>query len=475
MILLRRLLIPVFFLLFLANAAIAQKVWSLKDCINYALTNNIQIKQQKLSLRLQEYSLLQSKVQFAPNFSGNVFHGYNFGKTVDRYTNNFADSRVQSDNFSLNANMTLFNGFTMLNNLSKNKLLIESGQFDVEKMQNDICLNIASGYLNILFNQELKANAQFQLDITSQQVERTKKMVDVGTLAKGNLLNIEAQAASEELQLVNAKNQLDLSYLILTQILDLRSPDSFDIIKPSFQVPEKPEVGTTPNYVYSMALESQPQIKSAEIKVLTAEKDLAITRGYAAPTIAFQGSWSTGFSGAGEVQSGQINMMQQVGYLASDTSMKVVAPTTIPLFEKSAFDYQIKNNQNKSIGFYLSIPILSGFQTRTNISKAKIGIENARLNLESTKNQLSQDIQRAYADAIAAINKYQAAKKSVDAMKEAFFYMQQKFDVGMVNSVDYNEAKKNLSKAQSDMLQAKYEYVFKRTILDFYMGKTIDL
>jgi outer membrane protein len=174
----------------------------------------------------------------------------------------------------------------------------------------------------------------------------------------------------------------------------------------------------------------------------------------------------TGYSYGGE---------QAIGYVQSDTSMKVVAPVYNPSYSDIPFSDQVIDNQNKSLGFYLTIPIFSGLQARTNISKAKIGIENARLSLELTKNQLNQDIQRSYSDAVAAINKYQSAKKAKEAMAEAFFYMQQKFDVGLVNSVDYNEAKKNLSKAESEMLQAKYEYVFKRTILDFYMGKPIDL
>jgi len=476
MILLRRLLALLILLFVLPAIVQAQKVWSLEDCINYALTNNIQIKQQRLSLKLQEYTLLQSKTQFLPSLNGNVYHGYNFGKTVDRYTNSFAEARVQSDNFSISSQMTLFNGFTLLNTLSKNKLLIQSGKYDVEKMQNDICLNLASGYLNILFNQELLANAEGQLAITQQQVGRTKTLVEVGTLAKGNLLNIEAQAAAEELQKVTAENQLKLSYLILAQILDFRSADSFDIVRPSFAVPDKPVIASSPNVVYALALETQPQVKSAEILIETAEKDLAIARGNASPSITFQGSWSTGYSGASQEVSGYTyGGLQEVGYVLPDTSMKVVSPIFSPSFNKITFENQINDNQNKSLGFFLTIPIFNGLQQRTNISRAKIGIENARLNLEQTKNTLNQDIQRSHADAIASINKYKAAKKSVDAMEEAFFYMQQKFDVGMVNSVDYNEAKKNLSKSQSDMLQAKYEYVFKKTILDFYMGKPIVL
>ncbi len=204
-------------------------------------------------------------------------------------------------------------------------------------------------------------------------------------------------------------------------------------------------------------------------------KDLSIARGYTSPTLTLSGSYGTGYSGAGKRQVYTGKDTIPIGFTLQAPQEIVYSLIEGYYLEKNPFKDQINDNINQSLGFYLSIPLFNGLQTRTAIKKAKIGIENARLNLETEKNLLFNDVQRSYSDALAAIKKYQAAKKSVDAMKEAYFYTEQKFNVGMANSVDYNEAKKNLSKSESDLLNAKYEYVFKRTVLDFYLGKPLEI
>ena len=456
----------------------SQKLWTLEDCIKYALENNIQIKQQRLSLEMQKDAVLQSKAALLPNVNASASHGYNYGKSIDRFTNTFASQKVQFDNFYLSGNLTVFNGFQLLNTLAKNKLELQAGKYDVEKIQNDISLNLASAYLNILFNQELYSIAQEQKSITSQQVARTKKLVDAGTMAKGNLLSLEAQLASEELQEVSMKNNLELSILQLVQMLDLSPEEKFEIVRPNFVVPESINLETGPGAIVKLAMMTQPQIKSAELKVLSSLKDLNIARGAYAPTITLQGSYGTGFSGASERLKGlKVMGFDTIGYTAQLPPLPVVSviPSYIYEYEKIPFNDQINNNVNKSIGLYLSIPLFNGLQVRTANSRAKIAIENARLNLVLQQNTLTKDIHSSFADAMAAIQKYNAAKKSVEAMRENFGYTEQKFNVGMLNFVDFNEAKKNLAKSESELLQAKFEFVFKKTVLDFYMGRPINL
>ncbi len=464
------------FFLFLPVLSYGQKSWSLQDCIDYALANNIQIKQQKLSLQMENDNLLQSKAAMLPSVNGNLSHGYNYGRTVDRFTNTFATQQVQFDNFYAQGQMTLFNGFQMLNSVARNKLAVQASQYDVEKIQNDVSLNLASAYLNILFCIDNVNVADDQLQLTRQQVDRIGKMVDAGSLARSNLLNVEAQAAGEELQLVSAQNNLDLAYLTLVQILDLKTTEGFDIQKPLINVPDQLPILEHPEQIFTVAQGLQPQIRSAEIKVESSLKDLDIARGGSSPSLTLSGSYGTGYSGASQRMKGMTaSGMDTIGYTVGNPVVPVVSPSFVLDYEKIPFKDQVNDNINQSLGFYLMIPLFNGWQTRTSISKAKIGIENAKLNLDLARNQLYQDIQRAYADALAAIKKYQSAKKSVDAMVEAFQFTEQKFNVGMANSVDYNEAKKNLSKAESELLNAKYEYVFKKTVLDFYMGKPITL
>ncbi len=453
----------------------AQKQWSLKECIQYALENNIQVKQQMLSLELSADNLLQSKAALLPSVNASVSHGYNFGKSVDRFTNQFASQQVAFENFYLTGNLTLFNGFQLLNSIAKNRLSLRAGQYDVQKMQNDIALNVASVYLTILFNKELLGIAQEQSRITNQQVERTKILLEAGTISKGTLLSLQAQAASEELQEISMQNNLDMSVLSLIQLLELTPGELTDIQKPEFSVPETIRLDSRPQQILTMALETQPQIKSAELKVESAIRDMKIARGGYLPSLMVQGSYGSGYSEASQqLKSFSMDGFDTIGFTAGVTPIPVLSPSFSSVYEMIPWSEQIDANMNKSIGFYLNIPIFNGLQARTTASRARIGVENARLSYLQEKNLLEKDIQQSYADVASAIKKYKAAKKSVDAMKENFFYAEQKFSLGLLNFVDFNEAKKNLAKSESEMLQAKYEYVFKMTVLDFYMGKPID-
>jgi outer membrane protein len=453
------------------------KVWSLHECIDYALANNIQVKQQQLNEQVAKINLLQSNLSLFPGIEADASHGYNYGRTIDMFTNQFASSTVRTDNYYLSSSITVFNGFQLLNTIKQNRINLQASQYDLDKMMNDISLNIATAYLQILYNIELLNNAQNQLDVTNQQVGRTKKLVEAGTVAKGDLLTLEAQSASEDLNVVTTQNNLDLSYLSLSQMLNLSSPDSFKIAIPQIDMAFETAVLLTPEQVYAYAMNTQPEIKSAELKVQSSEIGLSVARGMRSPNISLRGSLGTGFSGDSKQIKGtpSFSGLDTIGYTYSTTPVAVVQPQLAYQTETVPFSDQIKQNFNKSISLNLSMPIFSGWRTNGTISKAKIAVQSAQYTLQTTKNTLFQSIQQAYADATAARNKYKSSQKSVDALKEAFKYAEQKYNVGLVNSVDYDDAKNKLAEAQSNLLQAKYEFVFRLKILDFYMGKPIEL
>lgn len=464
------------FFLVLASASFinAQKLWTLQACIDYALANNIQIKQQELAEQLAKTTLLQSKTSLFPTLNANVSHAYNYGKTIDMYTNNFATERVQSDNFYVSSSVTLFSGFQLLNTIKQNKIDLQASQYDLDKMINDISLNLATAYLQILYSKELLTIAENQLSITEKQVAHTQKMVDAGTVAKGTLLTLQAQQSTEELSVVNAQNDLDLAYLTLTQMLDLTSTDSFDIVVPVIEAPSETTVLLTPDQIYAFALTTQPEIQSDELSVKSSELGLSIAQGMRYPTISLRGSYGTGYSGASQRLTGySLSGYYPSGFTSGGDT--VYSPSYDYTYEKKPFENQFKDNVNKSISFSMYIPIFNGWQTNSTIAKAKIAIQNAQYTLQNTKNTLYKSIQQAHADALAAVNKYKSSSKSVDAYKESFKYAEEKFDVGLMNSTDYDDAKNNLTEAQSNLLQAKYEYVFRLKILDFYMGKPIEL
>ncbi|MEI6851856.1 MAG: TolC family protein [Bacteroidota bacterium] len=458
----------------LPGTILAQKIWTLEECIAYALNNNIQIKQQQLNTVVSKLQYNQSIAALFPSVNGSASLMYNNGQTVDMYTNQFASKTVQSDNFNLSSNVVLFNGLQLLNGLKQKQIDFLASKYDLEKIKNDISLTIATAYLQVLYSIELLDIAKNQLEITKQQVGRTEKLYTVGTVAKGTLLTMQSQEATDELQKVNAQNQLDMAYLTLAQLLDLQNNQGFDIVKPALILPDASSLMQQVDEIYAKALGIQPEIKSAELKVQSAKKGLSISKGMYSPSLTLSASYGTGYSGASKTPIGAtITGTQVIG--ATALGEEVFSPIYEYTYEKIKFWNQLDNNQNKSIGLYLNVPIFNKWQTQTMIGTSKVQLNSAKLNLQSAQNQLYKTIQQAYADANASLNKYNASTKSVDALTESFGYTEQKFNVGMVNSIDYNDAKNNLLKAKSELLQAKYDYIFRLKVLDFYQGKPITL
>ncbi len=461
------------------SASSQQKAWTLEDCINYALDSNINIKKQVLMVESQKAQMLQDYLIMLPNLNAGATHGYNWGKTIDRYTNEFATTRVQSNNFYIGTQFNLFEGLRQINTVNKSKLDYAAIQYDLDLAMDNISIAVAGYYLDILFNQELLAVAREQKEITQQQVNRMQKMVDAGTLAKGDLLNIEAQLATEELQIVEAENRLMISYLSLQQLIDHPYSPDFRIEVPQLKPIEAPQVVLTAQNVYDVALDNRPEIKSAEMRVQSAQKGISIARGYQSPTLSFSGTWATGYSGL-EIPTDEVVLKNgyEIGYLVSNPLEKVISNdyyASAGNYYVPAFGDQIDDNQNKSLQLSLQIPIYNGWQVRTAISQAKIAKEEADLSLKQAKLDLDKKIQQAYADAVAALKNFNASEVKVNAQQEAFKYAEQKLGVGLMTAVDYNETKKNLTAAESDLLQAKYRFIYTTTVLDFYMGKPLTL
>ena len=470
--------------LVLVNMLKAQEVWTIEKCVEYALTNNIQVKQQLLQVKNQEAMLQQDKLSMLPSLNAGASHGYNFGQTVDRYTNNFATDRVQTDNFYLGSSVSLFQGFQKINQVKQRKVDLEASQYDKDKFMDDITLLIATGYLQILYYKEVVRTAENQLKATELQSERLKKLVDAGALAQGDFYTLEAQRALENSQAVSAHNNLDISFLTLVQMLDLPTSEGFEIESPDLELGLQSQLALTAEQIYGFALETQPQIKSAEAKVKSSEIGLSMAQGGQSPTLTLQGSIGSGYSGAAQVLKSYTSYIPDVTQTPPaafipgangqpEQYVWTFAGTSV--YETKPFNSQFKDNFNKSVSLNLNVPIFNGWSARTNISRAKINVENTKYNLELSKLDLRKTIQQAYADANAALNNYQASTTGVDAARESYRYAEQKFNVGSMNSVDYNNSKKDLEKAESDQIRAKYEFIFKSTVLDFYVGKPITL
>jgi outer membrane protein len=293
-------------------------------------------------------------------------------------------------------------------------------------------------------------NAQRQVDISQEQIDRTEKQVEAGAVPRGSLYDIQAQGAGEEANLVTAKNNLMLAYLDLMQLLDLEASMDFDIEKPMLEINQTPTLLPV-EMIFSKAVDIMPEIKSADYRVQSAERNLARAKGFNSPRLYATGQYGT-------------NISNQIRQDFSDFDSPPIP-----------FDQQFKDNRNGSLLIALSIPIFNGYQVTTNMRKARILKETADLNLESQKLELRKNVEQAYADALAAYQTYLSRKKSVEAFGESFKYTEEKLNVGLVNAVDYNVSKIQLSNAESDLASAKYDYIFKVKILDFYLGRSLTL
>ena len=428
---------------FTANA---QNVWSLQKCIEYALENNIQIKQQQLNTQYYENQVSQAKANRLPNLNIQFGNDNSFGRSLT-YLNTYKNVNSSSLTGGAGTSFTIFDGFALTNNIDKQELDFQATLKDMQKAKDDIMLNIAGMYLEILFAEELASVSEAQLDVTKQQINRTQQLVDAGSLAKGSLLEIEAQLAREELQLVNDKNRVQLSYLSLYQMLELPIAESFKIEKPN--LPEiKANISMANSIdVFNNALNSRPEIQAAQLRVKSAEKDLEIAKGSHYPSLTFNANYYNLYNNKYTDING----------------------------EDIAFTDQFKNNGRSSLGLTLAIPIFNRFQVKYGISNATLQISDYQYRLQTASNTLRKEIEQAYTNALASLNRYMSSEKAVESMEEAFRYVEEKFNVGMVNSVDYNLQKNQLTVAQSQLLQAKYEYIFRTKILDFYNGIPIAL
>ncbi len=458
---------------FLLNNISAQKIWTLEECITYAHQNNLQIKKQELNSRMINNNYMQSKLAVLPSLNLGASRDLNYGRSVDPFTNDYITENTSSDRYYASSYLNIFNGLQTLNTIKQKKYNFLCSEQDIEKTRNDITLEIATAYLQILFCRELLEISESQHDVTLLQVEKTRKLVEVGNSAKGELYRMEAQAANEKLNVTNANNQLKLAYLDLTQLLDLDSVGDFDIIFPSDIKIDTTYILKDLITIYQEALNYLPQIKSAEYALRSTEKSLAVQWGRRSPQIYLQASYYTGYSSTGIIPDISAPYNRTVGFVDGDINQ----PVTIPDYPYIDYPYndQIKDNVNKYVSIGINIPIFNQYQVNRDISNAKISLNNSRLDLDLTKQLLYKEIQQSHADAVAALEKYRSSMEAVKSNEEAFVYTQQKLDVGLVSSVDYNIAKNDLLKAKSDLLQAKYEYIFKTKILDFYSGNPIVL
>lgn len=439
-----KIIVSLLILLSITLVAKAQDstAWSLEKCIIYASENNLDLKRQQLNTEYQAVQSEQKRFSLFPNLNANAGYNLGFGRVPDQSSYTYVNNTTQTGSAGVSSSTTLFEGFSKRNAIKKSRTDYQKSVADLDKTKNDICLQLANQYLLILYNKELLNISKEQVEITKQQVDQIEKRVKAGNKPMSALLDIKSQLAKESVSLVQAENDLNYAKLNLALMLNIESK-GFDVVTPV--LPELlPNSEAQSLEVYNTAVENMPEIKSAMFAVESSKYDLAIAKGGIYPTLSFNAGWGT-----------------NVSYYTGKTGF-------------SAKD-EFKNNSNSYLGLSLNIPIFNGHQVTSSIKSAKLGYTDAQYKLDQQKLNLRKEVEQASNEALSAYKKYLASQEALVSFNESFKYTQKRFDVEMVSAVDYNLAKTNLIKAQAELLQSKYEYIFKTKILDFYKGLKISL
>ncbi|MEQ9467861.1 MAG: TolC family protein [Ekhidna sp.] len=468
-------LITTLILLCFAGVSQEKRVVSLQECIEIALENNLSVQRSELNLQGAEVNLLQAQAQRYPTLNANGNFGYNWGRGIDPTTNQFIDQRINFNGVSGNTSLPVLSGLQVTNSIKQSKLDREASKYDLQRSINDISLNISIFYLNVILNKELVDNARFQMESSQQQLERTKLLVKSGALPLANELQLISQVASNEVALINAQNTLDLSVLSLKQAMLLPPGEDIEIVIPEIEVDQSGLETSSIMDVYNVALENQPEMKSADLRVESAEVGLDVSKGAMYPSLSLTGGFSTNYSDA----------FQDVS-VVSATPTGNLNPTQFvdnngqPVFEQE-FDVQLEsetvplstqydNNLSKRLSLNLNVPIFNGFSTRSDIQRSKIALQQAEINKTEQRNQLYQTIESAYRNALAASKTYSASQKQVAALEETYRAVQNQYNNGAANFTDYQVALNNLYQARTDLSRAKFDFIFRKKVLEFYQG-----
>ena len=420
------------------------KQWTLRECCDYAVSHNISIKQQENQLRQRELQLETAKASRLPDLSAGASQNFSFGRGLTAQ-NTYTNTNTSSTSLSVGTSVPLFTGFQIPNQIKLNQLNLDAATKDLEKAKNDICMQVAQAYVQILYDMEMVDVARRQIGIDSMQVVRLQAMVDNGKASGAELSQQQATLAQSRLTATQADNNLRLAVLTLTQLLELPTPDGFSVVRPDLSGLSGISglSGASPDAIFAEALTVKPEVQSAQLNVTAAERNIDIAKAGNYPTLSLSGGMGTNY------------------YTTSG-------------FKSDGFGKQLKNNFSQYIGLNMSIPIFNRYQTRNSIRSAQIDRENQLLQLDNTKKALYKEIQQVYYNAIAADAKCKSSEQASRSAQDAFTLMQVKYENGKANITEFNESKNNYLRAESDLVQARYEQLYQQALLLFYRGKALD-
>ncbi|SDG49505.1 outer membrane protein [Chitinophaga filiformis] len=470
-------------ILFANSATVkAQDTWTLQRSVDYALANNISIKQQDVQKRFAALTYQQSKLAQIPTLSTGVQATYGSGRNIDPYTNTIITQSYFNLGAGVSANVNIFNWFYRRNLIAANSYEAQAQNRYLERAKNNVAFNIAAAFLQILLNMEQVHISELQVKLTASQLENTKKLVIAGSKPESDQADLETKLANDSVNLITAQNNVIMSTLEMKAYLNL----GFDVPYvpqipgdvTSIPIPRLDEVD--PEMVFSAAQTNNPGIKGDLLRIKSQERTLASQKGLLYPSLSASGNLNTSYanSAKNQVITGYTPYSQDIGEVAiGGTTYTVKANGQTPSYKLVTipFSDQINNNFRQSVGLSLNIPILNGWQQRTAVKQARLNIETQKLTLDQDLQQLRRDIYTAHANAMAAIQKFSAASKGVESSQRAYDFATKRFDLGLMNTIDYITTQNNLFRAQIDKVSAQYEYIFRMKLLEFYRDQKVSL
>jgi outer membrane protein len=456
----------------------AQEKITLQMAVDRTLERNLTIKQAVINEELGNADYQQAKNNLLPTVSANPQTSYNFGRSVNQATYSYTNQSSLYVAGAASVSITLFQGGILRNQILQNKLVLDVDKTSTAKVKNDLVLNVVTDYLQILTNQDLVTAAKQQIDIANQTLDRSNISFKVGNMTLADLAQAKAQVSTDNLNLTTAQNQLDLSILILKQYMEMPASAQIIIEKPDVSKLQNIRTVYDANEVIGTAFNVNPDVKLAEAQQATYLQSIKIAKGGFYPVVSLFGSAGSSYSNLLTTQViGQTTPAYQPIGIIQGTGQIITTP--IPVSQAIIGPYsgfsQISNNFNQAVGLNVQIPIFSRYQNKTNVTKAKLNLKNSELSTQIAKNNLSKTIIQAILDLQAADKQYQSAKETFSSNKESLNVTKQRYDVGLVNTLDYNTALTNYNKSQNDMIEAQYGVIFRSKVIDYYLGNTITL
>jgi len=466
-----------FFVFTISTAAQAQvKKWTLSQCVQYALENNISVKQSELDLAAIDIEKMSANGALLPSLNFSTSASENTGLSFNPLTNNAQTTTFLSVNGSVNVGYTLFDGLRNFRRVQRAELSRLSSQYRLAKMKDDISLFVANGYLQVLLNKANTAAVIAQNQVTKEQIERTQKLIDAGVLPRGDLLEIDAIDASEQQRIAVAENAVRISLISLAQLLLIKDYENFDIVDEDYQVVNNVIALKTVDELIEGAKLSRSEVKIAEQNVTISEKDLQIAKGARLPTLSaffgYNSRYTDATSFTQDLDPDNPFITQEIG-IVEQTGQSVVGqfPNTISReVQAEAFLDQAYENDGISYGLQLSIPVFNAFSVRANVKRSQISLERNKLQLQQASLDLESNVYQAYVDAEGSRKAYQAAQKSVTSQELAYQYAKDRYDAGATNAFDFSQSKLRYDNAQVELNRSKYDYIFKIKVLELYFG-----